>query len=249
MNPRPYAVFDIDGTIIRWQLYHALADTLAKKGIIEEKEFQKVRSARMNWKSRRSTNSFVDYEKSLIRLIDRSLPGVDYEVFSHACSEVIDRYKDQVYTFTRDFLAQLRQENYLTFAISASPKELVKQVAIYYGFDDYDGSDYEINNGRLSGNKKILLGSAKSKSLIKMIDDHGATNNGSIAVGDTLGDIELLSIAERPIAFNPSKELFEEAFQKKWELVIERKNVVYSLKYKDGQYILIPPRDRQTYIL
>ncbi len=30
---QPFAVFDIDGTIIRWQLYHALADELAKENI------------------------------------------------------------------------------------------------------------------------------------------------------------------------------------------------------------------------
>ena len=34
--PRPFAVFDIDGTIIRWQLYHALADELASLRIDRE---------------------------------------------------------------------------------------------------------------------------------------------------------------------------------------------------------------------
>ena len=31
---RPFAVFDIDGTLIRWQLYHAVADDMAKQNII-----------------------------------------------------------------------------------------------------------------------------------------------------------------------------------------------------------------------
>ena len=34
---RPFAVFDIDGTLIRWQLYHSIADTLARLGHIEPK--------------------------------------------------------------------------------------------------------------------------------------------------------------------------------------------------------------------
>jgi phosphoserine phosphatase len=31
-----FAVFDLDGTLVRWQLYHALVDRLAKKGYLGE---------------------------------------------------------------------------------------------------------------------------------------------------------------------------------------------------------------------
>ncbi|MBX4191162.1 hypothetical protein KW794_03685, partial [Candidatus Saccharibacteria bacterium] len=49
---RPFAVFDIDGTLIRWQLYHSTADTLARLGHIEPKLHQTIKDARMVWKRR-----------------------------------------------------------------------------------------------------------------------------------------------------------------------------------------------------
>jgi phosphoserine phosphatase len=149
MSQRPYAVFDIDGTLIRWQLYHALADKLVKLGAIGTKPYERVLEARLNWKSRSSTNSFTDYEAAMIKLVNKSLPGMEYDLFARACSDVFSRYQNQVYTFTRDLITSLRQQNYLIFAISGSPDELVGMVANYYDFDDFAGSIYGVKDGRL----------------------------------------------------------------------------------------------------
>lgn len=248
MASRPYAVFDIDGTLIRWQLYHAMADTLAKQGTIDKNEYKNVLLARRNWKSRRSSNSFIGYENSLIHLIEKYLPGLDYALFTQACADVVVRYQDQVYTFTRDLIAELRQQNFLTFAISTSPAELVSKVSAHYSFDDFAGSAYEVKQGKMTGNSTLLLGQAKARRLRELVKEYGATSKGSVAVGDTPGDIPMLELAERPIAFNPSLALLKEATKRGWEVVVERKNVVYNLQYNHGSYILTPPDDRQTLI-
>lgn len=239
---RPFAVFDIDGTLIRWQLYHAVADTMVKQGVIDSQQYASVLAARNNWKSRRSSDSFTQYEASLVKLIDKTIVGVDHEQFTKLCEDVMFRYKDQVYTFTRDLIAELKSLNYLTFAISASPAELVRLVAAYYKFDDYGASHYEIVNGKFTGVKSILYGPAKPAKLLELAAKHQASMKGSVAVGDTEGDMDMLMITERPIAFNPSKELYEKAIERHWEIVIERKNVVYRLEYDHGRYILTPAK-------
>ncbi|MDB5164640.1 MAG: family hydrolase, partial [Candidatus Saccharibacteria bacterium] len=43
---------------------------------------------------------------------------------------------------------------------------------------------------------------------------------------------------EQPIAFNPSKDLFEHAQKEGWNVVLERKNMVYRLEPQDGRYQL-----------
>ena len=246
---RPYAVFDIDGTLIRWQLYHALADRLVKHGAIEASAYHKVLLARRNWKSRRATNSFSEYEAAMIDLVGRSLPGMDYALFNTACLEVFKRYQDQVYTFTRDLITELRQQHYLIFALSGSPAELVGMVSEYYNFDDFAGSTYFVKDGSLSGRIKPLLGPAKPKQLLNLIKKHDASNIGSIAVGDTASDIDMLEQAERAIAFNPAQQLFSKAQSAGWEVVVERKNMVYHLNYEQGGYVLAPTTARQTTIL
>ena len=238
---RPYAVFDIDGTLIRWQLYHAVADAMVKRSIIDPKPYREVLAARDDWKTRQANNSFNEYEKSLIKLIENAIIGLDYEIFRQVCADVVKKYENQVYTFTRDLIAKLKNNNYLIFAISASPVELVSLVAGRYDFDDYGASTFKVNNGKLDGRESLLLGEAKSHRLSQLIARHNADTNNSLAVGDTEGDIALLSRVDTPIAFNPSKELFDHAKTQGWTVVVERKNVVYQLNYTNhGQYILVP---------
>ena len=52
----------------------------------------------------------------------------------------------------------------------------------------------------------------------------------SLAVGDTEGDIAMLSLVGRPIAFNPNMQLAKAAKKRKWEIIVERKDVIYDVK-------------------
>lgn len=236
--PRPFAVFDIDGTLIRWQLYHALADELVRRGHLDAGQFQKVRQARMAWKKRTEGQSFDKYEQELVDLVNVGITGIKVEDLTQACQAVIDEYKDQVYTYTRDLVRDLKAKNYLLFAISASQAEIVGLLAGYYGFDDYGGSIYETKGGVFTGKIDVLRQERKPEYLQQLITKHGADLEGSLAVGDSEGDIPMLLAVEQPIAFNPTKKLFEHAKQQGWPVVLERKNVIYQLEPKDGQYQL-----------
>lgn len=236
---RPFAVFDIDGTLIRWQLYHAVADELARRGHFGVIEYQAVRQARMTWKKREHEDSFKAYEKALVNLVDQAMAGLEVQELQSACKTVIEEYKDQVYTYTRDLIRKLRADGYLLFTISASQSEIVKMLAEYYDFDDYGGSEYEVINGVYTGKKEVLKSERKPEYLELLAQKHGATYSGSVAVGDSEGDIPMLEAVEQSVAFNPTKQLFEHAFSKKWKIVVERKNVVYELQPGHGTYKLI----------
>ncbi|MEK7594026.1 MAG: HAD family phosphatase [Patescibacteria group bacterium] len=235
---QPFAAFDIDGTIIRWQLYHALGDELARQGKFDDKQYQKVREARMVWKQRAHDKSFEDYELTLIAAFDIALKTISVDDLEQACRKVISEYKDQVYRYTRDLIAQLKSKNYLLFAISASQEQVVKLVAEYYGFDGYGGSRYETKDGVFTGKSTILKSERKPEYLKRLVAKHGATWKGSVAVGDSEGDIPMLSAVEKPIAFNPTQALYEHAKANGWPVVVERKNMIYRLESQDGSYIL-----------
>jgi HAD superfamily hydrolase (TIGR01490 family) len=236
---RPFAVFDIDGTVIRWQLYHALADEMMRRGHMDQQKFKAVREARLTWKKRAGENSFLEYEGALVSLVDESLPGLGLSEFEAACQSVMSEYEDQVYTYTRDLIQDLRAKGYLLFAISASYSQIVSLFAEHYGFDDSAGSEYEIKDGQFTGKKlQLLKRDKKIKVLDQMIARHAASRDESIAVGDSESDIPMLSAAEQAIAFNPSKQLFKMAKANGWKVVLERKNMIYELEQRDGQYIL-----------
>jgi HAD superfamily hydrolase (TIGR01490 family) len=235
---RPFAAFDIDGTLIRWQLYHALADELARTGHIDRAAYARVKQIRMNWKQRSHENSFEEYERALVALVETALTSIKLTDFEKACRRVIDEYKDQVYTYTRDLIKDLKAEDYLIFAISASQSQIVGMVAEHYGFDDFGGSEYEVKAGYFTGKVKLLKSSAKPEYLRGLVAKHDASWQDSIAVGDSESDIPMLSIVEQPIAFNPTKELFEHARNHGWKIAVERKNMTYELEPQDGSYIL-----------
>lgn len=232
-----FAVFDIDGTLIRWQLYHAVVDKLAATGNLGSDAKEKLREARMIWKRREHPEAFKEYEKCLIEIYESAFPKLDVNQFDVMVTEVIEEYKDQVYTYTRDFLKSLKGQGYTLLAISGSHHELVEEMAKYYGFDDYVGTRYSREDGRFTG-MEFLATKDKQAILKSLVKKHNLEMNGSIAVGDSASDAGMLEVVEQPIAFNPDRALLKIAQENGWKVVIERKNVVYELERKNGEYIL-----------
>lgn len=230
-----FAVFDIDGTLIRWQLYHSVADTLARLGHIDPKLHKNIKDARMVWKRREG--EFADYERQVVSVYDEVITNLSREQFDAAAKAVFDEYKDQVYTYTRDLITELKRKDYLLFAISGSQTEIVKLIAAYYGFDDYVGSTYEYERGRFTGAKDVAAWH-KDKALKGLVSKYNLSFTGSVAVGDSHSDIKMLEMVENPIAFNPERRLFDHARSQGWTIVAERKNVVYRLEGEDGRYFL-----------
>jgi HAD superfamily hydrolase (TIGR01490 family) len=234
---KPFAVFDIDGTLIRWQLYHAVVDKLAAAGLLGPEAREELRTARLHWKKREHPESFRDYETFLIQRYEMVLPNLKPQDFDVMVKAVVNEYKDQIYTFTRDLIHDLKGRGYVLLAISGSHQELVKAIAEHYNFDDWVGTEYERAAGKFSGKKR--LGSAdKKQALAELVKKHNLTYSASVAVGDSLSDAAMLGVVEKPIAFNPDRALYEKAMTEQWQIVIERKNVVYTLEPRHEQYIL-----------
>jgi len=237
-NGRPFAVFDIDGTLIRWQLYHAVADALVKLGYVRASAYGEIKDARMSWKNRQQGKSFRTYELELIKVYESVLANLTTDQLEQAVQSVFDEYKDQVYTYTRQLIEQLKAEGYCLLAISGSQVEIVRLIAKYYGFDDFSATVYERAGNRFSGNKTVPS-LDKAKALGDLIQKHQLVIAGSLGIGDSRSDAAMLEMVEKPIAFNPDKELYEIAAKTSWKIVLERKNMIYELEKDSGRYELV----------
>lgn len=234
---RPFAVFDIDGTLIRWQLYHAVTDSLARQGYLKKEDYQLIKQARMNWKVRGHADAFKLYESQVIQAFEKIITAINAKQFEAAVDSVTREYQDQVYTYTSELIKTLRAKNYVLFAISGSQQELVTRIAALYNFDDCIGTEYVKQDGYFTG-EKVFYGNAKQKALQQLLDTYDISSKGSVAVGDSESDIPMLEMVDRAIAFNPTLGLFDEARKRKWEIVVERKNVVYELAHSNHGYSL-----------
>lgn len=240
--PKKFAVFDIDGTVIRWQLFHSVVNELAKRGHLSPEAARTIHEARMTWKRRTHSESYKAYERTLLGAYLAAFTDVSVADYLAVVDKVFDEYKDQVYTYTRDLIRALKEQGYVLLALSGSHQEIVEKLADYYGFDDAIGTVYEQKGGRFTGNVQEILHD-KGEALQRLVAKHDLDFTGSIAVGDSRGDIPMLELVERPIAFNPAADLFVEATKRHWQIVVERKNVIYNLEVRDGSYVLAETDD------
>jgi HAD superfamily hydrolase (TIGR01490 family) len=225
------AFFDIDGTIFRSSLLIELVEAMIKEEVFPS-DVRDVYLASYNaWRNREGT--YESYIADVINAFLSHIKGVPYGRFADVGRRVVSRHNKHVYTYTRDLLKDLRTQNYMLVAISQSPKTVLDVFCAEYGFDKVYGRIYEIGpQDRFTG--EVIdehLIENKANIVKRVIEkDTTITLKDSVAVGDTDGDIPLLEMVERPICFNPNRSLYTHAQRMNWEVVIERKDVIYNIK-------------------
>jgi HAD superfamily phosphoserine phosphatase-like hydrolase len=222
-SAKPVAVFDIDGTIFRSSLLIELTNALVELGVFLPDIKAEYNEEFNAWLNREA--SYELYIQKVVKAFAGNLKGVNEGQLKTAADMVVTGHARRTYRYTRDLIKQLKN-SYFLLAISQSPVEMVSRFAQYYQFDDFFATTYELNKGAYTG---VCHGDLipKNETLAKMVEHHGLSLDGSVGIGDSLSDASFLSQVERPIAFNPNAALFEIAMRKNWQVVVERKDVIY----------------------
>ncbi|HRC28044.1 MAG TPA: HAD family phosphatase [Candidatus Saccharimonas sp.] len=235
-----FAVFDIDGTLFRSSLYIELASELAADGLLDSDLIADIATKRKTWSSRQSDSAYEEFDSAVAMGIDGLLPTIPVAQYELAVARTISNNADKIYSYTRKLITTLKSKGYKIIAVSGSPKELVEQFVAHYDFDIWVGQHWIQENGAFTG-EMVKTHTNKDVIVKKLIEDYNLTLEGSYAVGDTEGDIGILSMVDHPIAFNPTYGLIKEAEMHGWPLVIERKNICYTLhsELPGGAYALV----------
>jgi HAD superfamily phosphoserine phosphatase-like hydrolase len=137
----------------------------------------------------------------------------------------------RVYRYSRDLLKELKARDYYLLAVSHSPKTILDFFCPRLGFDKVYGVIYEIGpEDRLTGlvaDEHIIFN--KANTLKRAVEKENLTLNHSIGVGDSESDVPFLELVAKPICFNPSSKLYRHAKRNKWNVVVERKDVIYEV--------------------
>ena len=221
------AVFDIDGTIFRSSLTLEMFRALVDQGVFPQSAMEATTQIHDQWRNRQ--RSYRDLEQGMVDEFLIHLPGKPVELVKQASEKMVHQLYQQVYVYTRDLIAKLKQENVFLLAISGSPAEVVDTFVTQWGFDHAYGTVLEVKDGVYTGNKTLEAWREKKRLLAEFIEERGFTLDGSIGVGDTFSDVAFLEMVEHPIAFNPNQNLYDEAKSRGWKIVVERKDVIYQL--------------------
>lgn len=239
MTKQKIAVFDIDGTIFRSGLYREILFELIRVDKIPKNMKKIFSSHELEWKIRKNDDSFALFDGKIVESFKQALKYLDPLDYNKACQSVLKQKGHYCYRFTKNLTKRLQREGYFLITISGSQDEIVQDFAKLHNFDLAVGCVYERDaNNNFTGRE--IRETYKNKHLIlqDLLDWDKFTLKDSYAVGDTMGDFSLLDLVDNPIAFNPSKELFNEAKKKDWSIVIERKNVIYQLEKTNQGYLL-----------
>lgn len=224
---KKFAIFDIDGTIFRSSLLIELVEEFIHEDIFPLEVRAIYLRSYQNWANRKGT--YEKYINDVVKVFNKYLYGVSYLDFQRVSKNVVAMNKNKVYRFTRDLVKNLKKKKYFLLAISHSPKGIVDDFCDNFGFDKVYGMMYKINK-----NKKFIGGTLfetiiknKEKILKRAIRKENLTIKNSVGVGDTESDISFLKMVSRPICFNPNKKLYNYAKKNNWEIIVERKDVIY----------------------
>jgi len=223
------AIFDIDGTIFRSSLLIEVTEALIDNGVFKSSLRNYYAKEHKRWSDREG--SYNDYILGVVKAFEKNLKGVNYKAFEKVAKRVVAQQQNQVYEYTRDLVKKLKKKNYYLLAISNSPKLCVEEFGKSMGFDKVYGRMYEVDNAGLFTGKTMHLDliSDKAKVIQRAIEKEGLTIKGSVGVGDTGADIPMFKTVEKPICFNPNKELCAVAKKHGWQIVVERKDVIYKI--------------------
>lgn len=224
------AFFDIDGTVFRSSLLIELVNTLIAENIFPKEAEDNFREARENWRNRKG--DYEDYINAVVETFVKYIRGVHYGELADIGRQVVAKKRSRVYRYTRDLITNLKTDGYYLVAISHSPKTVLDDFCYQYGFDKVYGRLYEIGpQDRFTGattNEHLINNKA---NIVKRVFEHNSNleTKDSVAVGDTESDIPILETVTFPICFNPNEKLFNYARRMKWEVVVERKDVIYHM--------------------
>ena len=238
------AIFDIDGTIFRSSLIIELFNELVRRGVYPLSAKLEVERDYLKWLNRKG--HYNDYLMKLVRVFYKNIAGCSVRQIEPAVKAVITWQKDRVHRYPRQLIKDLRAKGYFILVISNSPEPVVRRFASSMGFDAAIGHVLEIVDGVYTGhsilNGIVQPGMAwmdKVKILDHFIAEHSLRVDmaHSVMIGDSEGDLPLLSTVGIPIAFNPSLPLAKIAKKHGWRIVVERKDAVYDIK--DAAFIAV----------
>ncbi len=229
MKKQRVAFFDIDGTVFRSSLLVELVEKLIDERVFPEETRMQYEVAYRSWLEREG--SYDAYIDGVVRAFIKQIRGVHYGVLADIGRVVVAERSKHVYRYTRDLITDLKSRGYYIVAISQSPKFILDEFCASYGFDKVYGRLYELGpQDRFTGVVTDLEVIADKANIVKRVfERNDFDRTESVGVGDTESDVPLLASVEVPICFNPNMKLYTHAQKMGWKVVVERKDVVYTL--------------------
>lgn len=236
---------DIDWTIYRNSLFLDILTYLIKEYENQNiKNNEKINKLilkyfenKNKWKTRK-----INYEEFLeisINLFLEFLNIINFDKLKNIIEKISKNIKPLFFKFTNEKLLEYKKQWYKIIFISWSLDLIVKNFVDKFNFDIWIWSyleEWEDNNKSIKYTHIMATNENKIKAIKYIIKEKEPSD--IISFGDTNWDYEMLTIANKWYAINPTNELYEKIREKNnIDVILERKDLILNLDYNSRKNI------------
>lgn len=210
------AFFDIDGTLLNGFIICAFPDYLVKNNAFSNKLSSEIWSMLADYGRGETSASYIARE--LPKKYALGLKGkAESQICALAKSFMIEYINKKSYSFSESLVKLMKNHGFLTFAISGSPIECIRQLA-GWGFVEMYGTELGSIDGIYTGKLKLNLidCGVRNKVFAELVQRYRVDLSASYGFGDTIQDLPLLTRVGHPVVLNPDPILEEYATKEGW---------------------------------
>ncbi len=129
--------------------------------------------------------------------------------------------RPQVYPAALALVKALLAKQVPVAILTSTNEAIARPVADYFGITELMGTRLELADGRYTGriDGEYFAKAGKIAPATAFVERHGRTLADLVYYGDSINDRNVMEIAGRPVAANPSAALEELARERGWETV------------------------------
>jgi len=154
------------------------------------------------------------------RLLD-SVAGWEAHTFSDLAPEVVEEILPRIRPEAQALLDMHASAGRDTFIVSASPAEIVTELAAALEVDGGLGTRSEVVDGRYTGrlNGPFVYGDGKAELVRSIMTDRGYEPHNCYAYSDSASDLPMMQAVGNPVAVNPDRLLMSMAHRRGWPVI------------------------------
>ncbi|MGW7254279.1 haloacid dehalogenase-like hydrolase [Streptomyces sp. NPDC054834] len=233
------AVLDVDETLIADALAGPLPTMLAEAGLVPQDRLARLRRAQVA-----SDAEDPQAAARMNALFAAMLTDVPCRAVSAVTARLWQRQRARLFAFAMPLAGALKEAGYVPLLISGGPQEMVAHLACELGVTLFRGTEFEAADGLFTGRVASTVADGKDRAAQELAGAGHIDWPGSLAVGNSLGDVSSLSRAGRPVAFEPSPALRMLACHRSWP-VCDRTSLLTYLRDQAALPVPLPALARR----
>jgi len=215
---RKLVLFDIDGVIYDGHTIFDQIQDQEKRGVIASGTWGKIEIELNNYKS--GKKNYAETANAMLTISADSIKGKDYNFILNDTYEYMLQRKNNFFPYFSQLIPEL-SKTYDIFFVTTNFQMIPEAIGKIFNVPNNISSIAEVVNGKFTG--KVSLSLAGNKGIVSgLIDKYG--KEGSIAVGDSENDADMLNKVELPLVMEPNSKLELIAKEKGWQIV-NRENI------------------------